>query len=74
MSNYEKISTINMTHEDWLKERRHSIGGSDVGALLGLNRYRSPYTVWAEKIGLLPEQMTLPLNGVMAVCMYRRVR
>ncbi len=56
MSNYYKISTINMTREDWLKERRHSIGGSDVGAILGLSRYRSPYTVWAEKTGQLPEQ------------------
>lgn len=56
MSTLEKISVLGMTREDWLKERRNSIGGSDVGALLGLNRYRSPYTVWAEKSGLLPEQ------------------
>jgi putative phage-type endonuclease len=52
----EKIPVQEMSREDWLMERRHSIGGSDVGALLGLNRYRSPYTVWAEKTGLLPEQ------------------
>lgn len=56
MSALEKISVQGMTREDWLKERRNSIGGSDVGALLGLNSYRSPYTVWAEKTGQLPEQ------------------
>lgn len=49
----EKISTINMSREDWLAERRKSIGGSDVGALLGMNQFRSPYAVWAEKTGRL---------------------
>lgn len=52
----EKIPTLHMSREDWLLERRRSIGGSDAGAILGLNRYRSPYTVWAEKTGRLPEQ------------------
>jgi len=46
-----KVSTLNMSHEDWLAERRKSIGGSDAGALLGLNKYSSPYSLWAEKTG-----------------------
>lgn len=41
------------THEEWLADRRKGIGGSDVGAVLGLNKYKSPYTLWAEKSGLL---------------------
>lgn len=52
----EKIPTRGMSREDWLLERRRSIGGSDAGAILGLNPYRSPYMVWAEKTGRLPEQ------------------
>lgn len=52
----EKIPTFGMSRDDWLLERRKSIGGSDAGAILGLNQYRSPYTVWAEKTGRLPEQ------------------
>ena len=51
-----KISTVSMSREEWLENRKHSLGGSDVGAILGLNHYRSPYTVWAEKTGILPEQ------------------
>lgn len=51
-----KISTVGMSREEWLENRKHSLGGSDVGAILGLNHYRSPYTVWAEKTGILPEQ------------------
>ena len=47
-----KIKTTN--HEEWLEERKKSLGGSDVGAVLGMNAYSSPYTVWAEKTGKLP--------------------
>lgn len=42
------------TQEEWLAERKKSLGGSDMGAILGLNEYSSPYTVWAEKLGKLP--------------------
>ena len=47
-----KIKTT--THEEWLEERKKSLGGSDVGAVLGMNSYSSPYTVFAEKTGKLP--------------------
>ena len=39
----------------WLKERQSGIGGSDVPALLGISHYASPCTVWADKLGLIPE-------------------
>lgn len=39
------------SREEWLKLRRGYIGGSDAGAVMGLNPYSSPYAVWAEKTG-----------------------
>lgn len=55
----EKISTIGMSRERWLEIRRGSIGGSDAGALLGLNPYHSPYALWAEKTGkAIPEDIS----------------
>jgi putative phage-type endonuclease len=42
------------SHEEWLEERKKSLGGSDVASVLGMNEYSSPYTVWAEKTGKLP--------------------
>lgn len=54
--NLNTISTIGMSRETWLRHRRNSIGGSDAAAILGLNSYSSPYTVWADKVGLLPEK------------------
>ena len=52
--NLIKISTVGMPHEEWLEHRRKSIGGSDASAILGMNTYCSPYTVWADKLGKLP--------------------
>lgn len=60
----QKISTLGMSREEWLKERKKSLGGSDMGAVLGLNKYRSPYTVWAEKTGRIGEE---PENEAMRI-------
>lgn len=38
-------------HTEWLKLRRNGIGGSDAGAVIGANKYRSNVDVWAEKTG-----------------------
>lgn len=43
-----------LNHNEWLAERKKSIGGSDAAAIVGLSAYCSPYTVWAEKTGRLP--------------------
>lgn len=54
-----KVSTLNMSHEEWLERRRKTIGGSDAGALLGLNGYTSPYALWCEKTGkIIPEDIS----------------
>lgn len=49
-------STKDMSREQWLGERRKGIGGSDAAAILGLNRWATPYTVYLDKLGLLPEK------------------
>lgn len=53
MNKCKKISTVNMEHEEWLRLRREHIGGSDAAAVIGMNDYSSPYSVWADKLGLL---------------------
>ncbi len=45
-----------LDRKEWLEERRKSIGGSDAAALLGMNEWESPYSIWADKLGLLPEK------------------
>ena len=41
---------------EWLAIRKRGIGGSEAAALVGLNDYSSPYEIWADKMGLLPEK------------------
>ena len=44
--------------DTWLQWRRQGIGGSDIGALLGFSRYASPWSLWADKTGLIPPTET----------------
>lgn len=37
------------THEDWLKVRKKTLGGSDIGVVLGLNEYKSKLQLYREK-------------------------
>lgn len=43
------------SREEWLKVRRGYIGGSDAGAIIGMNPFSSAFSVWAEKTGQVPE-------------------
>lgn len=39
----------NMPREQWLRLRRRGIGGSDTGAIMGVNPYKSILEVWMDK-------------------------
>ena len=46
-------------HEDWLAARLRGIGGSDAGAVIGANKYRSNVELWREKTGrIIPEDIS----------------
>lgn len=53
MNHLKRVSTAGMSREEWLEKRKGSIGGSDAAAILGLSRFSTPYTVWADKTGRL---------------------
>jgi putative phage-type endonuclease len=40
-----------LINQDFSVDRTKYIGGSDIGAILGLSRFRSPLEVWMEKTG-----------------------
>jgi putative phage-type endonuclease len=40
-----------LINQDFSSDRTKYIGGSDIGAILGLSRYRTPIDVWMEKTG-----------------------
>lgn len=43
------VSTLNLDKKEWLKYRKQGIGGSDAGAICGLNPYRSAMQVYQDK-------------------------
>lgn len=45
-----------MSREEWLDRRRKSIGGSDAAGIVGLSKWASPFSVWADKTGRAPEK------------------
>ena len=49
------------SRDDWLKFRSGYIGGSDAAAVVGLNPFVSPFSLWAEKTGQQP-----PFEGNLA--------
>ena len=51
-----------MSREEWLKCRQDGIGGSDVAAIMGLNKYRTPLDVYISKVEEIPETDNLADN------------
>ena len=45
------ITVRTADRETWLAARRFGIGGSDAGAVLGVNPYAGPHDVWLDKTG-----------------------
>lgn len=50
------IKTTDMDRNEWLEWRKKGIGGSDAAAIVGLDRYKSAFEVYAEKLGLKTEE------------------
>ncbi len=44
------VCTKNLSHEEWLRYHKLGIGGSDVGAIAGVNAYRTAIQVYQDKV------------------------
>jgi predicted phage-related endonuclease len=42
--------------EQWLKARESGIGGSEIGAVLGISKWSSPFSLAVKKLGLVEEE------------------
>lgn len=51
-----KLLAFDIGTEAWLEWRRAGIGSSDAASAVGINRNKSPYVLWLEKLGLIPAQ------------------
>lgn len=44
-----------VNRDKWLAWRRQGIGASDVAGVVGLSPWSSPWSIWADKAGLMPD-------------------
>lgn len=51
------VSTLNIDKQEWLRYRKQGIGGSDAGAVCGLNPYRTAMQVYLDKISEETEEI-----------------
>jgi len=54
----------NLTDAEWLQERTHGIGSSEVGTIMGVNPYETPLELWRKKLGIDPPT---PVNEAMTM-------
>lgn len=51
------IGTFEPDSDEWHAARRGRITGTDIGAILGVSPFKSTYTLWAEKRGLISDHV-----------------
>lgn len=49
------VDPIHNQRAAWLEWRRNGIGASDVAGILGISPWESPYSIWATKVGVTPD-------------------
>lgn len=60
----EKIATAEMSRGEWLRLRKTGLGGSDAGAVCGLNPYSSPVKVFRDKTCVETEEQIFACLGL----------
>jgi putative phage-type endonuclease len=45
------LTNVSANRDAWLRHRANTIGSSEIAVLLGLNKYKTPLELWAEKMG-----------------------
>lgn len=55
MAYKEIANTKLLTRDQWLSLRKIGIGGSDAGAILGVNKWKTPFQVYLDKVEPLDE-------------------
>ena len=53
-----------MNREEWLKERKKGIGGSDAATVLGKNPWKTNVELWEEKTGRRKALIRIKLSRV----------
>ena len=50
-----KLGFAEAGSEEWHEMRRHGVGGSEIGTIMGLNPWESAFALWAKRTGQIPD-------------------
>lgn len=56
MNAIKVANTKEMSHKEWLESRQAGIGGSDVGAIMGFNKYKTALDIYLDKTQPVKEE------------------
>ena len=59
--------TSGLTKVEWLRYRQAGIGGSDISALCGINKWKSPLALWHEKTEKIEDEETENLPAELGI-------
>lgn len=64
LSNAKVHSTVTKEENEagWLRARKSGIGGSDIGAICGINPYTSARQIYLDKTDQMPEELATKMN------------
>lgn len=60
------MQTLDQNTEAWLELRKRKIGASDAPIIMGMSPWKTPYKLWAEKVGIDCDNIVTPAmqNGI----------
>ena len=56
--NVDCVGEFEANTAEWHELRKSGVGGSDVAAIVGVSKWTSAYALWAQKSGLIPDDMS----------------
>lgn len=63
MHTQSNLESSEIPTQQWVQERQHYVGGSEIAAILGESSYTTPLQVWMKKNGLVEPKGNTPITA-----------
>jgi putative phage-type endonuclease len=62
MNTHSNLESEEIPTQQWVQERQHYVGGSQIAAILGESSYSTPLQVWMKKKGIVQPEPSSPIT------------
>jgi predicted phage-related endonuclease len=63
MHTHSNLESEEIPTQQWVQERQHYVGGSEIAAILGESSYATPLQIWMKKNGLVEPEGDTPITA-----------